>query len=67
MNQSPSDDSLRLEVDKGQGSGIGTTGEDEDVADHDSTSLLGFERPNFSQSWSFEGLLVDVEASTPTF
>ena len=66
MNQSPSDDSLRLEVDKGQGSGIGTTGEDEDVADHDSTSLLGFESPNFSQSWSFECLLVDVEASTPT-
>ena len=66
LNYSLFEDSLGLDVDKGQGAGIVTTGEDEGAADNDKLQgILRVDNINFSESRSFKALLVAIQTLTP--
>ena len=60
------EDSLGLDVDKGQRARIVTTGEDEGAADNDKLQgILRVDNINFSESRSFKALLVAIQTLTP--
>ena len=68
MNHSLFEDSLGLDVDKGQRAGIVTTGEDEGAANDDELQgILRVDDINFSESWGFKALLVAIQTLTPVF
>ena len=66
MTHSLFEDSLGLDVDKGQRARIVTTGEDEGAANDDELQgVLRVDDINFSESRSFKALLVTIQTLTP--